>query len=117
MQTNSNKTGKKKLTALEEAIQAEAIRQGAIKKSLAGKRKMADRLDTRVIIVRTAEMHDLLNMAGAADKAVKRIRYSGDPAGLIPFYAAMAKLEEEIKSLCKLAELPYDISRNTGVLA
>jgi len=91
------------------------------KKRQAGKISEKSKLDlaaqtnTRVLIVRAPETHDLLNMAAAADKAAHRIRFNGNPGALVNFYSALEVMEAAVIELCKAADLPYDVVRRVGV--
>ena len=76
---------------------------------------LAGQMNTRVLIVRAPETHDLLNMAAAADKAAHRIRFNGNPGALVNFYSALEVLEAAVIELCNAADLPYDVVRRVGV--
>ena len=79
--------------------------------AMKNKVSLAGQQNTRVIIVRSPETHDLLNILSQADVASHRLRFSGDPSALGPYFEAIGAFEAAVKALCVSAALPYDVVR------
>lgn len=88
---------------------------------MAEKRKLAERADTRVIIVREAETNDDLSMMSIKDRIRHRLKreagYTISMAAANEYTQKLRKHEAEQEALliegCQLVGIPYDYVRRS----